>query len=182
MKKEYLNIVDEHDNIISREDREIIHAKGLLHREIHVHFVTRTHEIIFQKRAKSKDTFPGLLDATVGGHVEIGDSYIESAVKETLEETGVQISMADLIPLDKLHNRQEDRLTGKINQAWQQEYIYIYKGKLEDLKVEAGKGLGFEKWSLNSLVKLNEEQKAKFIPYIYKLASTSLVDFVKNKI
>ena len=65
-----LNIVDENDQIIGEDTRENIHRKGLLHREIHVWFYTPKSEIVFQHRAKNKDTFPDLLDATVGGHVE----------------------------------------------------------------------------------------------------------------
>lgn len=119
MAKDKLNIVDKNDNIIGTESREVIHSKGLLHREVHVHFVTHKNEIIFQHRAKDKDTFPDLLDATVGGHVEIGDNYSESAIKESLEETGVEVRISDLIPLDKVHNKSEDKATGKINHAFQ---------------------------------------------------------------
>ena len=182
MAKEKLNIVNDNDEIIGEEYREVIHRKGLFHREVHVYFVTPKNEIIFQHRAKDKDTFPDLLDATVGGHVEIGDDYGVSAVKETFEETGVEISISDLIPLDKIHKKSEDKLTGKINHAFQQEYIYIYKGKLEDLQIEADKGLGFESWSIEKLLGSSEEEKDRFIPYIYKFTSTVLVDFFKNKL
>lgn len=80
-----LDIVDENDQIIGQATRDKIHRQGLLHREIHVYFITPQQEIIFQHRAKDKETFPDLLDATVGGHVEIGDSYELTAIKETEE-------------------------------------------------------------------------------------------------
>ncbi|MBU0636967.1 NUDIX domain-containing protein [Patescibacteria group bacterium] len=47
-------------------------------------------EIIFQHREKDKDTYPDLLDATVGGHVEIGSDYENSAFQELEEETGIK--------------------------------------------------------------------------------------------
>ena len=72
---EYLNIVDDNDNIIGQKTREEIHQQGLLHQEIHVYFITPNKEIIFQHRAEDKDTYPDLLSATVGGHVDIGDTY-----------------------------------------------------------------------------------------------------------
>jgi len=62
-----LNIVDEEGNIVGEETRENIHKNGLLHREIHVWLYTPNREIIFQHRAKDKDTYPDLLDASVGG-------------------------------------------------------------------------------------------------------------------
>ena len=70
-----LNIVNEEGEIVGVETREDIHNQGLLHRECHVWFYTPAGEIIFQHRAKDKDTYPDLLDATVGGHVEIGSDY-----------------------------------------------------------------------------------------------------------
>ena len=72
-----LNIVGEQGKIISEETSESIHNKGLLHREIHIWFYAPESEIIFQHREKDKDTYPDLLDATVGGHVEIGSDLVK---------------------------------------------------------------------------------------------------------
>lgn len=83
---EMLNVVDENSNILKAEDRKVIHLQGLLHQEIHVYYFTKDGQLVFQHRAKDKDTFPDLLDATVGGHVEMGDSMEQTAVKEAAEE------------------------------------------------------------------------------------------------
>ena len=64
---EMLEVVNEQDIVIGLESRSMIHQKGLLHREIHIWFITPEGEIIFQHRAKTKDTYPDKLDATVGG-------------------------------------------------------------------------------------------------------------------
>lgn len=116
--KELLNIVDEEDKVIGQAPREEIHKNGLLHREIHVYFITPNQELIFQHRAKDKETFPDLLDATVGGHVEIGHSYEETAIKEAEEETGVKINLSDLIPINKIRKSGVDKITGKINNVF----------------------------------------------------------------
>ena len=81
-KQEMLEVVDENDNIVGLETRVNVHKDGLLHREIHIFFITPNGEIIFQHRAKDKDTYPDKLDATVGGHVDPGMSYEETAIKE----------------------------------------------------------------------------------------------------
>jgi isopentenyl-diphosphate Delta-isomerase len=182
MSKEKLNIVDDNDNIIGIEDRNTIHEKGLLHREVHVYFITSGNEILFQHRANNKETFPGILDATVGGHVEIGDSYEETATKETFEETGVTIKAVDLIPVDKIHKNSKDEVTGKINHAFQQVFIYRFPGKIGDLKIEEGEGVGFESWTIEKILAANDADKLKFIPYIYKFSSTTLIDYIKNKL
>ena len=137
-------------------------------------------KIIFQHRAKDKDTFPDLLDATVGGHVEIGQSYEETAIKESEEETGVKIDKNDLIFINKFKKHSKDDVTAKINYAFQSEYLYIYRGDIKDLKVEEGKAIGFEAWPLDRLLNLNEEDKNKFIPYILKLTTTELVKIINN--
>lgn len=180
MPEEKLNIVNEDDEVIGVEEREVIHKNGLLHREIHVNFITPDKKIIFQRRALDKDTFPGLLDAAVGGHVEIGDSYEDAAVKEVFEETGLKIAKEDLIELVKNHNNYKDETTGKINHAFQQEFIYIYKDDIADLKIEAGKGLGFEVWTVEDLLNLDDEGRKKFIPYVYKFTVEVLVGVVKD--
>lgn len=161
-----LNIVDENDNIIGQTTRKEIHEKGLLHKEIHVWFITPQGEIILQHRAKDKDTFPDLLDATVGGHVEIGDSYENTALKEMEEETGIHVDIKNLHFIKKLRNRSEDPITGMINNTFRAQYVYIYKGKTNDLRVERGKALGFEAWPINKLPNLSPEDKKKFIPEI----------------
>jgi isopentenyldiphosphate isomerase len=70
--QEKLDIVDEDDNIIGQDTRENVHRKGLLHREIHVIIYNDENEILLQKRSMNKDTYPSLLDISVGGHVDLG--------------------------------------------------------------------------------------------------------------
>lgn len=178
--KEMLSIVSEEDEVIGEAERQDIHLQGLLHREIHVYFVTPNKEIIFQHRAKDKDTFPDLLDATVGGHVEIGMSYEETAIKETEEETGIKVNVADLIFINKQRLRNEDKVTGKINNVFTSRYLYIYRGDIHDLQVESGKGQGFELWPLEKVLKAEASNQARFIPYIFKVSQTELAGFIKD--
>ncbi len=161
-----LNIVDENDNIIGQATRKEIHEKGLLHREIHVWFITPKGEIIFQHRAKDKDTYPDLLDATVGGHVEMEDNYEKTALKEMEEETGIRGNIKDLHFIAKFKKRSEDNLTRTINNTIRTQYAYVYRGKMGNLQVEKGKALGFEAWPINQLSHLNDEDRKKFIPLI----------------
>jgi len=161
-----LNIVNENDEIVDEATRTEIHQNGLLHRETHVWFYTPKGEIIFQHRAKDKDTYPDLLDATVGGHVEIGQTYEETAVKETEEETGVTLSIKDLLPLKKIKRRSEDLVTNTINNAFKMEYAYLYKGDIKDLRIEVGKILSFEAVPIEKLGHLTEEEGKRFVPLL----------------
>lgn len=164
-----LNVVDEKGNIIGEDSRENIHKKGLLHKEIHVWYFTPKGEIIFQLRGKDKDTFPNLLDATVGGHVEIDDNFEDAALKEILEETGVKARKDDLHLITKVRKKAKDPVTGMTNNALRTIYAYRYEGNVDDLQVEGEKGQGFEAWSIDKLVKgLPENESKRFIPSMLK--------------
>ncbi len=162
-----LNIVDESGNIISEETRKNIHKQGLLHREVHVWFYTPKREIIFQHRAKDKDTYPDLLDATVGGHVEINSDYKSTALQELEEETGISATKNNLAFIQVLRSKTYDEATGMTNNVIRVIYAYRYDGKVEDLRVEKGKAIGFEAWPFEKILNISAENRKRFIPAIF---------------
>jgi len=163
MKNERLSIVNENDEVIGEEDRSVIHRDGLLHREIHVWFLTPDKKLIFQKRGLDKETYPGLLDATVGGHVDIGESYEQAAVREAVEETGVTLSVGDLVFLKNNQSKSYDELTNTMNVCFRKIFAYVYSGDVKNLKLEDEGALGFDTFSLDEMKNLSDEEKKKFI-------------------
>ncbi len=161
-----LEIVNENDKVIGLENRTKIHKEGLLHREIHIWFITPQGKIIFQHRAKDKDTYPDKLDATVGGHVEPNASYEETAIKECKEETGIKIDVKKLFFLAKMKKKSFDKVTGLTNNTIRSQYAYLYEGLIKDLQIEKGKSEGFEAWKIDDLSNLSENDKSKFIGLI----------------
>lgn len=166
MKEDMLEVIDENDTIVDLKTRKEVHQKGLLHREIHIWFMTPDKEIIFQHRAKDKDTYPDKLDATVGGHVDPGMTYDETAFKEAKEETGIDIDPTKLKFIGKLFKKTFDEATRLTNNAIRSQYVYLFKGNINDLKIETDKALGFEAWKIDSLYNLSPEDKQKFIPIV----------------
>ncbi|MFW5887969.1 MAG: NUDIX hydrolase [Bacteriovoracia bacterium] len=166
IKEELLEVVNEDDEIVGLETRKKVHENGLLHREIHIWFLTPNGEIVFQHRAKDKDTYPDKLDATVGGHVDPEMSYEDTAVKECKEETGVDIDPQKLVLLTKMRKKTFDEDTGLTNNTIRTLYAYLYEGDVNDLEVEEGKATGFEAWSIDKLTELNDKDKTRFIPTI----------------
>jgi isopentenyldiphosphate isomerase len=78
--------------------RAAVHRDGDWHRAVHVwiYGVRDTGPfMLFQRRGLSKDTNPGALDATVGGHYGAGESLTE-VMREVQEEIGVP---ADLVAM-----------------------------------------------------------------------------------
>lgn len=178
-----LNIVDENDNIIGKDTRENIHKKGLLHREVHVWIYNKKGEILFQKRAEDKDLYPGLLDVSVGGHVEIGDDYLKTAIKELEEETGIKAEAKDLVYITTIkESRSEDVLTGMINYTFKKVYAYEFNGDAKSLRVEVGKATSLDFWKIDDIFHLSEEDKKKFTPSVGNGKWSEIIKSVQNLI
>lgn len=72
------------------------HRLGLYHASTHVWLYTSDGYILIQKRAANKDTYPGLWDISVAGHISAGETPITSALREVKEEIGLTISKKEL--------------------------------------------------------------------------------------
>ena len=94
MNEEYFDVVNEKDEVIGRAPRQVVHARDLLHRAIHVLVFNVRGEIFLQKRSMMKDTAPGLWDSSTSGHVDAGEDYDACAVRELHEEIGLTVTVA----------------------------------------------------------------------------------------
>jgi isopentenyldiphosphate isomerase len=79
--------------------RSLVHRDGDWHRAVHI-WITGMDEagapfLIMQRRGFEKDTWPGRLDATVGGHYRAGEELAET-LREAEEELGVPVELEEL--------------------------------------------------------------------------------------
>ena len=97
---ELLDIVDENGKPIGETvERKTAHSEGIRHRTAHVWIVRKSDEgaeVLLQKRAMNKDSFPGRYDTSSAGHIQAGDEPEESAIRELHEELGIKASVDDL--------------------------------------------------------------------------------------
>lgn len=162
---EMLDVVNEQDEVIGVESRDIIHEKGLLHREVHVLFYTPRGTMIFQRRSMKKASWPGHLIWAASGHVGSGKTYLETAQIESKEETGLNIPLGDFHFIGQVRRlAQVDPQDGIINNSIRMVYTYEFLGKLEDLQIEPEEGDGFVEYSLKDMLNLPESEKKKFVP------------------
>ena len=98
VSEELLDVVDEHDRVIGKERRGVIHAQGLMHRSAQVLVFNSRGELFLQKRSVNKDEFPGLWDSSAAGHLDRGESYAHCARRELEEELGI----TDPVELEQL--------------------------------------------------------------------------------
>ena len=87
---EIFDVVDLEDMLIGQASRKLVHEKGLIHRSIHILIFNSQNKLFLQKRSSEKDQNPGLWDSSVSGHVDSGESYVESATRELWEEVGIR--------------------------------------------------------------------------------------------
>jgi isopentenyl-diphosphate delta-isomerase len=146
---EILDVVNEYDEVIGQAERDEVHRVGLVCRLVYVCFYTPSGEVILQKRSTTKKNDPGKLTTTVSGHVASGQSYLEAAVRETYEETGVEIEANELVDLGTMR---ADYVQGSyLSYAMRGLFAYKFEGSIADLKVEDGDGAGFVSLSIEEL-------------------------------
>jgi 16S rRNA (adenine1518-N6/adenine1519-N6)-dimethyltransferase len=109
-------VVDEEDRLLGDAPRSEVHGNNLRHRAVHILIFNAVGELFLQKRSRWKDRHPLLWDSSAAGHVQAGEDYDATAVRELEEELGVK---ADLSRVAKLPASER---TG-------QEFIWVYRGQ-----------------------------------------------------
>lgn len=90
MPEDIFDIVNERDEVVDRKPRSVVHRLGLLHRAVHVLVFNSRGQIFLQRRSMKKDRQPGLWDSSASGHVDSGEDYDTTAVRELGEEIGLK--------------------------------------------------------------------------------------------
>lgn len=88
---ELFDVVDDLDRVIRQAPRREVHAKGWLHRAVHVLVFNGAGELFLQKRSMQKDKSPGLWDSSCSGHLDAGEDYDQAAWRELQEEIGLRL-------------------------------------------------------------------------------------------
>jgi isopentenyldiphosphate isomerase len=115
MAEEIFDVVNERDEVIGAKPRSHVHAKGLLHRAVHVLVFNSRGEVFLQKRSMLKDTAKGKWDSSTSGHLDSSEHYDACAVRELREEIG----LSDVRP-ERLFKIDACRETG-----W--EFCWVYR-------------------------------------------------------
>ena len=96
---ELFDIVDAQGVPTGQQKRRAdVHRDGDWHRSLHLWLVGgdgRDAWMLFQQRGQGKDTFPGMLDSSVAGHLSAGET-VWDALRETEEEIGLPLTAADV--------------------------------------------------------------------------------------
>ena len=86
---EWVDIVNENNEVIAQSSREQMRAQCLRHRATSIVVPDGMANFLVQRRTETKDFHPGMLDATAGGVVQADEQLLESARREAEEELGI---------------------------------------------------------------------------------------------
>ena len=117
-----MEMCDVHDESGSRTGRIVARGTELRQGEyylvVHVWIRNEVGEYLVQQRAPNVLVYPGVWAATAG-QVRAGEESIAAAIRETMEEVGVQLSPANLRRFDrlKIENRFEDLWLAEVSRS-----------------------------------------------------------------
>ena len=133
MKDEYLDIVDENNNLLNiKKLRSKAHRQGLWHRTVHIYIFNNNKEFLFHLSSKDKDLNPNKWDTRFGGHIKAGENIDKAVINELKEEVGLNIKIPSLIkgPIFK-------RDKG-VNKEFTNVYYFKYNNDLNKLTFNDG--------------------------------------------
>ena len=125
MEEEYVDIVDENDNVVRKTTRKEVRQKALLHRDVTVIITNENREFLLQKRSEKKDLYPGFWDLGIGETVKASETYSQAAARGLKEELGIGTSGKNLEMLFQF------RFSSPIHNALCTIFHLTYNGKIQ---------------------------------------------------
>tara|TARA_R110001583_G_C5649795_1_gene408618 strand:- start:678 stop:1226 length:549 start_codon:yes stop_codon:yes gene_type:complete len=140
------------------------HKKGLFHASAHIWIFNQHKEVIIQKRAANKDTFPNLWDVSVAGHISAGEHPIISALREVEEEIGLSLLINQLKYIGTSKKKIKHHAT-LIDNELHHIYICEINFDIQSLKIQKEEVSEIKKISLNTLINSIKDPLNKFVPH-----------------
>jgi isopentenyldiphosphate isomerase len=135
--------------------RADVHRDGDWHRAIHI-WVYGIDDgapfLLLNQRGRHKDTWPGVLDATVGGHLSAGET-VEDAYREIEEEIGI-IAHPVTLRYVGTRPRSAESMPGIIDREIQEVYLYRDDRPLANYRPNAAELEGLVRITLTDALRL----------------------------
>ena len=113
------------------------HRLGLWHRCSHCWVVGEDaggSYLLVQRRAATKDTWPGYLDVTCAGHLQSGEEPLSGGLRELEEELGLEVGAERLVPLGT--RRIEQEIEGGCDREFHDVFLLSNTTPPEDLRLQ----------------------------------------------
>ena len=155
--------------------RSEVHRLGLFHRAVHVWlFSPSTGELLLQKRASCKDSWPDRWDISCAGHVSAGEESLPSAERELLEELGFYVGPSSgrleflFTHLEMLDSEQRGKpfLNHEFNDVYLFEVTRDERVQLGEENFELVDSVSDRRDNLKWFLQRSEVSKVKWLPFI----------------
>ena len=145
---EYLDIYDENQNYLGKEDRNVVHRDALWHKTVHCWLYDNEGNVYFQIRKKE-----GKLYTTASGHILAGETVKQGFGREIEEEIGIKVNIdeAKLVDVVKfMMDKVKDDGSLFRDRAFANVYVCQYDG--DEV------GFNFDDSELAGLVRVNASE------------------------
>lgn len=164
---EIFDIVDLEGNPTGETvERSVAHAEGIRHRTAHVWVVRKEQDrwqLLLQKRAMNKDSFPGCYDTSSAGHITAGDEPLVSALRELQEELGIEAAEEDLTFVQTFEILFQEEFHGKMFKDEEVAFVFVYNKpvEIEKLVIQKEELDSVEWFDLEAVEKAIEQKDEK---------------------
>ena len=161
------------------------HRRGLWHRCFHCWVYGADNGetyLLVQRRAATKDTWPGCLDVTAAGHLRSGEAPISGGLRELEEELGLRVEPGRLIPLGT--RRIEQEIPGGRDREFHEVFLLLDPTPPEELRLQEGEVEAVLRIGLRDAERLGAGGSAPAEEYAGGKVSATRVrlsDFVPNE-
>lgn len=160
---ELIDVIDENNNLTGKtEDKDIVHAKGMYHREISVWIMNKNGEILLQKRAMSKKQHPGKW-SIVAGHIQAGETPLQGAIRETKEEVGIGVLEDELEAIVCKKEKVDFPEVQQYNNYFDYVYFLPVDYKIEDYTIQIEELSEIRYITIEDFIKELKEESEKYV-------------------
>ncbi|MBI2634191.1 NUDIX domain-containing protein [Candidatus Peregrinibacteria bacterium] len=145
--------------------RNQVHADGDWHRAVETWILNSKNELLIQKRASGKDSFPDKWDASCAGHIDGDEESINTAIRELKEELGLEINASEL---QYLFETRETNVTNNgrfIDNEIKDIYLLEQDIDINDLNLQAEEVSTVRFIHFQDLEKMIQENSGDFVPH-----------------
>lgn len=159
MSEEFLDIVDENDNVVGKGTRSRVHDTNSWHRGVHVILINENGEIAVELRGLKQDSYPGCYGVSMSEHVRSGESYAGAVSRGLGEELGITAANPKKLIKFRMVHGQSDRMMGNL-------YELHHGGKIRTDKKEIQ---ALEFFPPDKLREMLESRSEKFARWAYEI-------------